>query len=99
MRAFLKRSNVIAVDVDVQVAEIAASIRGVTILANESTEPPPKTVQMPDALIVATAILYDVSVLHTFDPNLVNRSGTDLFQGLTVSPPVASSGQRSLLED
>jgi predicted nucleic acid-binding protein len=68
----LKRKNLIRVGVDIRIAKLAQELRDYySTLAGEFNN---KTLSVPDAIHLATAILYKADVFHTFDET--NRSGT-----------------------
>ncbi len=88
---FLKRSNVIVVDVTIGMAQKAAEIRGKAAKAKEK-----RRLKTPDAIVIATALVYGADVLHSFDPHLVNLSGTAIVDGLKITHPHLITGQRAL---
>lgn len=47
----------------------------------------PHKLKRNDAIYAATASLYEVAALHTFDPDLLELNGSPLIDGLKVCPP------------
>lgn len=83
---FCKRSNVIRASADFRVADKAATFREATRWAMAEGDIN-AAIKAPDALIVATAVIYKADVLHTFDPTLLSLSGSSLIDGLKTSTP------------
>ena len=54
-------------------------------------------IKAPDAMIVATALIYRAAVLHTFDPDLIALSELELVDGLKICHPCDPSGQKILI--
>ncbi len=88
-RAFLERSNVLVVNVDLRIAEKAEEIRSKGLEAK-------RKIKTPDAQHMASAIVYHAEVFHTLDDKLIGLSGTKIVDGLTISKPISSSGQGML---
>jgi predicted nucleic acid-binding protein len=88
-RAFLERSNVLVVDVDLRVSEKAEAIRSKALAEG-------RKIKTPDAQHLATAILYRADVFHTLDDKLINLSGSAIVDGLTISKPISHTGQGML---
>ena len=88
---FMKRNNVTALNVDMRVAKQAAIFRqnGAEALENGVIK---KGFKAPDAMIVASAYVYQAEVLHTFDPVLLGLSGTPYVNGLRIAKPLLESG-------
>jgi predicted nucleic acid-binding protein len=91
-REFIRRTNVIGANADFRVAEIAADIREKAVSA-QARGLILKGVKAPDALIVATALVYRVDVLHTFDPVLLGLNGSTIVDGLRITEPMADQGR------
>ena len=70
------RQLVEIIAVDIRVAEKAQSIR------NKSQ----KKIHAPDAVHIATAIVSGAKLFHTFDDGLLQLSGRDEVEGLTITP-------------
>lgn len=88
---FLKRSNIMVVNVDPPVADQVISIR----YAAHNGDPS-RNVKTPDAQIIATAMLYGADVLHSYDEKVLNLSGSDIVGGLKIVKPCLINGQRLL---
>jgi len=88
-REFMKRTNVIAANVDFRVAELAADIREKTREA-EAKKQIKQSVRAADALIVATAIIYRVDVLHTFDQILLSLDQSPIVSALRITTPISA---------
>ena len=70
------RKQVEVVTVDIRVAQKAQLIR------NKSR----KKISVPDAVHIATAIVSWAKLFHTFDDRLLQLSGKDEVDGLTITP-------------
>jgi predicted nucleic acid-binding protein len=68
--AFLKRDYVVPVNVDFRIAQRAAQFRQRIKSALDRGEVS-RGLRAPDAIIAASAVIYRVPVLHTFDPDLL----------------------------
>ncbi len=92
-REYIKRPNIIRADADFRVGERAAEIRQ---RANDAIASGriKKGVKAPDAMIVATALIYKADVLHTFDPVLIGLDQDPVVEGLRITEP--TSGFSSL---
>ena len=88
-REFLKRSNVVTADTTI--TEKAGAIRSGGLVLH-----PPRKIKTPDATFLATAILYKVDTLHTFDPDLLNLNGHPLAEGVVICKPIVLSGQKTI---
>jgi predicted nucleic acid-binding protein len=88
---FLKRSNVIAVDMTVGIAQKASDIRSKAFKAKQR-----RNLKSPDAIIAATAIIYGADVLHSFDPHLLTLHGSAIVDSLKITPPRLITGQKAL---
>lgn len=93
----LTRSNVILASLTRPIADRAAEIRAESIRANQRARKnkTPK-LKIADAFVVATALELNASVLHSYDPHLLNLSCSSIIRGLLVEPPKPSSGHRAL---
>lgn len=69
------RQMIEIIAVDIRVAEKAQSIR------NKSQ----KKIHVPDAVHIATAIVSGAKLFHTFDDRLLQLSGKDEVEGLTIT--------------
>ena len=87
-KGLLKRSNVMPVHVDGRIADLASKIRDHHLQMGVKIE-------TPDATHLATAILYQATVLQTFDEDdLIPLSGNVMGHDLLIEKP--SSGQLNL---
>lgn len=86
-RQFLKGDNVFLAQVDRRVAELATGIREAA--CNDGMN-----IKTPDAIIMATAINYSASVLHSFD--MKKHNGRPLARGMKIMSPQPLSGQMPL---
>ena len=91
LRQYLKRSNVISVDMTVGIAEKASDIRGKALKAKEK-----RKLKTPDAQVAATAIVYGADVLHSLDAHLLNLDGSAAVDGLRITRPRLLTGQKAL---
>jgi predicted nucleic acid-binding protein len=92
---FLKRSNVLRVDVTFPVAQKAEEIRSRALLTGPKSRI--RKIKTPDAQIIATAIIQKADVLHSLEPLHTNLSGHQIVDGLKISPPCLATGQMTLL--
>jgi len=88
-REFMKRSNVVAANADFRVADLAADIRERT-RELESQGKMKKSVKAPDAMILASAIIYRAEVLHTFDPILLSLDQSEVVHRLRITVPISA---------
>ena len=86
---FLLRSNVVRVDTTIPVAKKAAKIRDAGLQQR-------RKIRTPDATILAVAILYKASVLHSLDADMLSLNGSAIVDGLAVTEPRLLSGVRPL---
>jgi predicted nucleic acid-binding protein len=96
-KQFAIRPNVIRASADWRIAEKAAEIRQ-KVTAEVAAGRMARGVKAPDALIVATAVVYRATELHTFDPVLLGLDGSPLVDFLTIAQPRSPHGQRLLGE-
>ncbi len=87
--AFLKRSNVLVLDVDLRVSEKAQEIRSRGLATG-------RKIKTPDAQHLATAIIYHAQVFHTLDDKLINLSRCPIVDNLPISKPISITGQGML---
>lgn len=92
-RNFIDRSSVRLADVDPRVAEKAANLRA-KVLDNKKYT---RKLRTPDAIILATAIIYDADVVHSLDRDFLRLSNTDDAERMTITKPKIIGGQTSLL--
>ena len=86
--AFLNRSNVQSVPIDGRIASLAGKIRDHYLQTGLK-------IKTPDAIHLATAILYRAAVFHTFDnEDLIRLSGNVMNYNLLIEKP--KSGQLGL---
>jgi predicted nucleic acid-binding protein len=83
---FCKRSQVAMASADFRIADEAAAIRE-RVFEEMAAGRMKTAVKAPDALIVATAILYKATALHTFDPVLLGLSGHSAVKELAIVQP------------
>jgi predicted nucleic acid-binding protein len=62
------RPNITAINADIRVAKLASELRGYYIKSGEV-----RSLTTPDAIHLATAILYDADEFHTFDDGKSNK--------------------------
>ena len=91
-RRFLQRSNVMQVNVDPPVSQMAVQIR------EDAKRAGVKCPKAADANIIATAILYEADALHTFDHGMLSLNCSQVVSGLKITQPILLSGQRALVE-
>ena len=89
---WMKRSNIVLANTTQIVAQKARDIRSKAL----TKKPHPVSIKQPDAIVMATAIVFDADVLHTFDEKMLNLGGSEILEGLKVTPPMDISGQRAL---
>lgn len=82
LHAMLARPGFTVVDANLAIATKAGEFR-------ERVNSPgsPYMLKRNDAIYAATAALYRVDALHTFDPDLLNLNGSPLVDGLIVNRP------------
>jgi len=92
---FLRRDNVARVDVTFPIAQKAGAIRA------RAEQPDAagikRKLKTPDAQIIATAIIYKATVLHTLDEKLLNLDGHEIVDHLPITLPRDFRGQLGLL--
>ena len=88
---FLKRSNVLSVDLTIGIAKKASEIRSRALVSKEK-----RRLRTPDASVIATAIVYGADVLHSLDPHILNLNGSAVVDGLKIHSPCLVSGQKAL---
>lgn len=88
-REFMKGENVVAANIDFRMAELAATMRE---RARDAYARKVITagIKAPDALIVATALIYRVDVLHTFDPVLLSLDRSPIVDSLHITQPISA---------
>jgi predicted nucleic acid-binding protein len=96
-REYFSRPNVVLASLTRPIADRTAQIRAESIRANAKAKKnkPPK-LKIADAFIVATSLELGASILHSYDPDLLNLSHHATIGGLRVEHPSASSGHRAL---
>ena len=97
MLEFIKRSNVVPAAADVRVAKLAAEFRQrarQSLMEGRLS----KSIKAPDAIIVATAVIYRASELHSFDPLLIEASESDIVGGLLVTDDLSEDRQQRLFQ-
>lgn len=92
---FLKRSNVLRVDVTFPIAQKAEEVRSRAILASTKSEQ--RRIKTPDAQIIATGIVQQADVLHSLEPKHLNLDGSPIVDGLRITLPCLATGQKTLL--
>jgi predicted nucleic acid-binding protein len=96
-KKYVLRPNIVRASVDWRVAEKAAEIRE-RVTAELVAGRMKNGIKAPDALIVATAIIYHATELHTFDPVLLGLDGSPLVDLLRITRPRSLGEQRLLGE-
>lgn len=91
-RAFMKHESALPANVDERVGELAAQFRQQICEALERGEIS-RGLKAPDAIIAATAVHYNVTELHTFDPDLLALSDSPLIGKLHICKPALPGGQ------
>jgi len=81
---------VVVADATKRIAEVASEVR-------DKAEREGRKIKTGDATIIATAIVYNVHALHTFEPKHHALSGGEVVSGLKITSPLSESGQRGLL--
>lgn len=92
-----KRSNFLLVNVDARIAEKAAEIREKSIQYNKSHKGLNSSkIKLPDALIIATSLLYRADEFNTHDSNILRYNQHDVVDGLLIREPYFADGQPRL---
>lgn len=91
-RKYAKRYGIVRANVDWKIAEMAVQYRQRACIALSKHEVS-KGIKAPDALIAATAVHFKAEVLHSFDPVLLEMSGTEIIDGLIVEEPMYPANQ------
>lgn len=94
--AFLKRSNVLRVDVTFPIAQKAEEVRSRALSLGPKSER--RKIRTPDAQIIATAIVHQADVFHSLEPKHIALSGSPIVDGLTITKPSLVGGQKTFLE-
>ena len=89
----MRRPNVTLANVDPRVARKTAELRA-EWRADKSHDAENKNIKSPDAIILATAVLYGATVLHSTEPKFHRHSKTALVSGLRITMPVLDQGQK-----
>ena len=96
---FLKRPNVVEASADPRVTSLSSKIRDYYQARKEAGKST-KTLAVPDAVHLATAILYEVNQFHTFDDGkkskhlgLLGLSGTVAGHPLVICKPQPAQGR------
>jgi predicted nucleic acid-binding protein len=90
LMGFVKRSNVVSVNLTIPVAMKAAKIR-------DAGQRDGRKIKTPDAQIIATAVSHRADVLHTLDDKILALDGSPIVDGLCISRPKLITGQASLM--
>jgi predicted nucleic acid-binding protein len=90
IQGFLARTNVALAEQTPAVTRKAAEIMRKSHDAGLVT-------RIKDARIAASAIVFEASILHSVDSDLLRLSGSDIVDGLSVMKPVSLTGQMGLL--
>jgi predicted nucleic acid-binding protein len=77
---FFNRPELIKIAADMNVCRLASEIRTYYVVQQVTDNLPP--VDFPDAIHLASAILYEATAFHTFDENDVGGSGRRAHRGL-----------------
>ena len=111
-QVFMKRPNVKLVNVYPKLARKTAELRANwrSMGANNPSAPPNtcktcgtslgenRNIKTPDAIVLVTAMLHGVTVLHSLEPRMKRHSKTDFVDGLEICDPKLASGQMLLPE-
>ena len=89
--SFLKRSNIITLNVTLAVAKKTQEIRSKGMATG-------RKIRTPDAQHIATAILCKATVLHSLDAGMLSLSETDIVDGLKIEKPMRHDRQMSLFD-
>lgn len=92
---FLKRSNVLRVDVTFPIAQKAEEVRSRALITRPKSEQ--RKIKTPDVQIIATAIIQQADVLHSLEPQHLNLSGSQIVDGLKIALPCLATGQKTFL--
>lgn len=92
---FLMRRNIQRVPVTFGIAQKAAEVRsrGETIPDQQGNI---RKIKTPDATIIATAIVYKVTALHSCEPKHHRLSRSEIVDGILITNPGDFSGQQAL---
>jgi predicted nucleic acid-binding protein len=82
LRAMLIRPSFVVADANLAISDKAGEFRERVNASSSGL-----ILKRNDAIYVATAVLYGVDALHTFDPVLLNLDGSPLVDGLRICPP------------
>lgn len=97
---FLLRSSIVTAEQSMQVSRLAQTVRSRGIQMDTDGRKPKKgqerSIKASDALIIATAMLYDVDAFHSLEPKHLRLSGSPIVDGLRITKPVDVSGQLAL---
>lgn len=85
--SIFKRPNIVLINVHTNIANKASEIRDYYRQRNVS-------IPTPDAIHLATALLIDVDIFHTFDDKLLNLDGNVMGENLKIRKP--ASQQKTL---
>jgi predicted nucleic acid-binding protein len=80
-----KRRNIVLVDLNDPISEISANVRDYYVARKEKME-------LPDAQHLATAIASKVDEFHTFDDELIKKSGNVAGRKLIICKPKGIQG-------
>ena len=84
--AFCKRSNVQQLLPDERIIGLASEIRQDALDGHQADKSRPK-LKTPDAIIAASAIIYQVPRMFSYDPDLLNLSGSPVLRSLIAEKP------------
>ncbi len=90
-QAFIRRPNVLVVNVDPRVARRAARLRAEWRTTAKS-EKEDRNIKTPDAIIIATAILAGATVLHSLEPRFIRHHKSLLVNLLEITTPMLAGG-------
>lgn len=91
LRGFIVRSNVQPADLTMPIAQRASELR-----ASGHKERPKRKIKTIDAQIAATALGYEVDMLHALDDDLLKLNGKPYMDGLRILKPIPKDGQKGL---
>ncbi len=90
---FMKRTNVVALDIHMGVIRKAETIRTSSLLLK-----PMRCIKSPDSIFAASAMLLKADALHSLDSDLLNLNGMDVVDKLKIVLPMPRSGQPVMAE-
>lgn len=90
---FSQRTNFKLLNVDPRIAEKASEVRSKSIQNNSRKKLKKSKIELPDALIIATAIIYQVDELNSHDPAMLSYNEDAAVDHLVIREPLFADGQ------